>query len=183
MRGGMGWEMRGTFRREGTHVCLWLTHVDVWQKPTILHLLLFLKNVNTLRLGTHLWQVCSQNLWCQLGFKRASLMAQQVKNLPAMKETLETLVWSLGREDPLKKEMATHSSVLAWETAWTEEPGGLQSKGTKRVGHDWATEHQATEDLKDNTRDFTGGPVATTVPQCRGLVWSLVRELDPTYHS
>ena len=54
MRGGMGWEMRGTFRREGTHVCLWLTHVDVWQKPTILHLLLFLKNVNTLRLGTHL---------------------------------------------------------------------------------------------------------------------------------
>ena len=63
-------------------------------------------------------------------------MAQQVKNLPAIKETLETPVQSLGQEDPLKKEVATHSSILAWETAWTEEPGRLQSKGSQRVGHD-----------------------------------------------
>ena len=52
----------------------------------------------------------------------ASLVAQMVKNLPAMQETL---VWSLGQEDPLEKGMATHSSILAWKILWTEEPGGL----------------------------------------------------------
>ena len=50
----------------------------------------------------------------------------------------ETQVWSLGREDPLEKEMATHSSILAWKIPWTEEPGRLQSMGSHRVGHDWA---------------------------------------------
>ena len=62
-----------------------------------------------------------------------------VKNLPAMQETL---VQSLGQEDLLEKEMATHSSILAWEIPWTEEPGGQQSKGLQRVGHDLATEKQ-----------------------------------------
>ena len=61
-------------------------------------------------------------------------MAQTVKNLPAMQETQETLVQSLVREDPLEKEMATHSSILAWEIPWTEEPGGLQSMGLQKVG-------------------------------------------------
>ena len=56
-----------------------------------------------------------------------------VKNLPAMQETW---VRFLGWEDPLEKEMATHSSVLAWEIPWTEEPGRLQSIGSQRVGHD-----------------------------------------------
>ena len=51
----------------------------------------------------------------------------------------ETRVQSLGQEDPLEKEMATHSSILAWRIPWTEEPGGLQSTGSQRVGHDWAT--------------------------------------------
>ena len=60
-------------------------------------------------------------------------MAQIVKNLPAMQETR---VQSLGREDPLEKGMATHSSILAWKTPWSEEPGGLQSMGSQRVGHD-----------------------------------------------
>ena len=49
---------------------------------------------------------------------------------------LETQVQSLGQEDPLEKEMATHSSTLAWKIPWTEEPGGLQSMGSQRVGHD-----------------------------------------------
>ena len=62
-----------------------------------------------------------------------SLMAQQVKNLPAMQGTL---VGSQSREDPLEKEVATHSSILAWRIPWTEEPGGLQPKGSQRVGHD-----------------------------------------------
>ena len=67
---------------------------------------------------------------------RASLVAQLVKNLPAM---WEIWVWSLGWEDPLEKEMATHYSTLAWKIPWTEEPGRLQSMGSQRVGHDWAT--------------------------------------------
>ena len=64
---------------------------------------------------------------------RASLVAQRLKRLPVLQETW---VRSLGREDPLEKEMATHSSILAWRIPWTEEPGGLQSTGSKRVGHD-----------------------------------------------
>ena len=57
-------------------------------------------------------------------------MAQTVKKLPAMQETC---LRSLGREDPLQKEMATHSGILAWRITWTEEPGGLQSIGSQRV--------------------------------------------------
>ena len=68
--------------------------------------------------------------------KRASLMAQQVKNLPAMQETQETQVWSLSREDPLEKEMATHSGILSCKIPWTEEPSGLQCMGLQRVRHD-----------------------------------------------
>ena len=60
-------------------------------------------------------------------------MALVVKNLPAVQETW---VRSLGREDPLEEEMTTHSSILAWRIPWTEEPGGLQSMGSQRVGHD-----------------------------------------------
>ena len=61
-------------------------------------------------------------------------MAQWVKNPPVMQETQ---VQSLGQEDPLHEAVPTHSSVLAWRISWTEEPGGLQSKGLQRVGHDW----------------------------------------------
>ena len=60
-------------------------------------------------------------------------VAQMVKNLPAMQETQFR---SLGWEDPLEKEMAPHSSILAWEIPWTEEPVGLQSTGLQRIGHD-----------------------------------------------
>ena len=59
-------------------------------------------------------------------------MAQIAKNLPAMKETQ---VQSLGQEAPLEKEMAAHSSILAWRIPWTEEPGRLKSMGSQRVGH------------------------------------------------
>ena len=65
-------------------------------------------------------------------------MAQQVKNLPAMQETQ---IWSLGQEDPLEEEMATHSSLPGWRIPWRENPGGLQSVGSQRVRHDWATKH------------------------------------------
>ena len=62
-----------------------------------------------------------------------SLMAQMVKNLPALQGTQ---VQSLGQENPLEKGMATHSSILAWRISWTEESGGLQSMGLQRIRHD-----------------------------------------------
>ena len=66
----------------------------------------------------------------------ASLVAQMVKRLPTMRETW---VQSLGWENPLEKEMATHSSILAWKIPWTEDSGRLQSMGSQSVGHNWAT--------------------------------------------
>ena len=69
------------------------------------------------------------NIW-------ASLVAQSVKNLPTVQETwVQSLSWA----DPLEKEMATHSTILAWKISWAEEPGGLQSMGSQGVGHDWVT--------------------------------------------
>ena len=70
-----------------------------------------------------------------MGFPGTSV----AKNLPTMQGTQ---VRSLGPKDPLEEEMATHSSILAWKIPWTEEPGGLQLCGCKRVGHDLATKQQ-----------------------------------------
>ena len=92
----------------------------------------------------HVWQLRSCRLRLRPGAARltdeikniilwASLVAQMVKTLPAM---WQTRVRSLGQEDPLEKEMATHSSVLTWRIPRTEEPGGLKSVGSQRVGHD-----------------------------------------------
>ena len=83
---------------------------------------------------------CCVNFCCMakwFGYTdRASLVAQIVKNMPSIQE-----IWvqSLGWEDPLEKEMATHSSSLAWRVLWTEEPGRLQSTGLQRVVDDWVT--------------------------------------------
>ena len=75
-------------------------------------------------------------IWSDLILKKwASLVAQRLKHLPSM---WEIWILSLGWEDPLEKAMATHSSILAWKIPWTEEPGGLQSMGLQRVGHDWS---------------------------------------------
>ena len=68
-------------------------------------------------------------------------MPHQVKNLPAMQEMQDTWIWSLGQEDPLEEEMATHFSILAGKIPRTQESGGLQSKGLQRVEHDWAHKH------------------------------------------
>ena len=77
----------------------------------------------------------------------ASLVAQRVKRLPARRETS---VQSLGGEDPLEKEMATHSSTLAWRILWTEESGRLKPTGSQRVGHDWAISHFHTMDFQQD---------------------------------
>ena len=90
----------------------------------------------TLTRRTFVVKVMSQLFNMLFGFVMASLVAQRLKNLPAV---WETQFWSLGWEDPLEKEMATHSSTLAWKVPWMEEPGRLQSRWWQRVGHDWET--------------------------------------------
>ena len=75
----------------------------------------------------------TKSLNCVATTIQAYLVAQMAKNLPAMRETQ---VQSLSQKDALEKEMANHSSVLAWKIPWTEEPGGLQSMGPQRVRHD-----------------------------------------------
>ena len=82
-------------------------------------------------------RLLSWEMWFYLVYTfQTSLVAQMVKCLSTMRKTQ---VQSLGREDPLEKEMAIHSSTTAWKIPWTEEPGRLQSMGSQRVGHDWAT--------------------------------------------
>ena len=66
-----------------------------------------------------------------------------------MQEQQEMQVWSLGQEDPLGKEMAPHSIILAWKIPWTEEPGGLQSKGSQRVWQDWLSMHSKKTHIDD----------------------------------
>ena len=85
-----------------------------------------------------LWlsSLCLLFAWAVLHSLWASQVAQTVNNLP---EVRETQVGSLDREDPLEKEMATHSSILAWRIPWTEEPCGLQSVGLQRIGYNWVT--------------------------------------------
>ena len=69
------------------------------------------------------------------------LLAQWVKNLPAMQETQEMSVQSLSLEDPLEEEMAINTCILTWKIPWTEDLGGLQFMMSQRAGHDWATKH------------------------------------------
>ena len=86
----------------------------------------------------HEWFLCSMQ--CTLiAFYPASLVSQLIKNLPALQKTC---VQSLGQEDPLEKEMAMHSSILAWEISWTEGPARLQSMGSQRVRHVLTTKQQ-----------------------------------------
>ena len=77
--------------------------------------------------------------------------AQRVKSLPAM---WETQVWSLGREGPLEKGIATHYSILTWRIPWIEEPGGLQSTGSQRVGRDWITNTFSFTSYTQNSHDI-----------------------------
>ena len=89
-----------------------------------------------------------------------------VKNLPAMQETWRSRFKSLGREVPLKEEMATHSRILAWRIPWTEEPGGLQSMGSQRVQH--------------NLADSTHTLVCSSWPSLCGSSFFSLGEWQPT---
>ena len=84
----------------------------------------------------HIYWALLCQLWLGIQCKMTSLVTQMVKHLPIMRETW---VQSLCRDDLLEKEMATHSSILAWKIPWMEETGRLQSLGLQRVRHDWAT--------------------------------------------
>ena len=109
---------------------------------------------------------------------RASLVAKRVNRLPAM---WETRVRSLGWEDPLQKEMVTHSSILAWRIPWTEESSGLQSTGSQRAGYNWETSlsfflYTAFKSFPDgsvvmnpsaNARDVSSIPGSATSPPGR----------------
>ena len=107
-----------------------------------------------------------------------SLMAQTVKNLPVMQETQ---VCSLCGEDPLEKGMATHSSMRAWSNLWTEEPGGLQSMGSQRVGHNWAT--NTFQIWMQNKLDQTRWPrMSKFHSSYSGHLWALILNPRHTNH-
>ena len=95
-----------------------------------------------------------------------SLVAQMIKNLPAMQETW---VQSLGWEDPLEKGMVTHSSIFAWKIPWTEESGQLQSTGSQRVGHNWVTNTQTPEPYM-----FRCYGLSQYIEQSRRWVWLMI---------
>ena len=90
-----------------------------------------------------------QPLWPERGFPGGSEVKASACSCFCLPARRDTWVRSLGREDPLEKEMATHSSILAWQIPWMEEPGGLQSMGSQRVRHDWAN-NQRSLFLKTN---------------------------------
>ena len=102
----------------------------------------------------------------------ASQVAQWVKNLPAVQDMQEKWVHSLGLEDPLEEGMATCSSILAWRISWTEEPGGLQSMGFQRAGHDWS-EWACRHALYGILIPWPGiKPVPTAVEACSLNQWT-----------
>ena len=106
---------------------------------------------------------------------RTSLVDQMVKRLPTMQETR---VRSPGQEAPLEKEMATHSSILAWRIPWMEEPGGLQPMGLQRVGHDWATSLSLSLSYTGLKKTITPSWVteATAIAACGGRRRPAVRD-------
>ena len=115
-------------------------HCLMWFPPLALsfYLKTLLRLLKTMSLSSSLrfpFHFCLVKRW-------ASPVAHLVKNLPAIQETRETPVWSLGRQDPPEKETATHCSIFAWKIPWTEEPGRLQSMGSERVRHHSATKHR-----------------------------------------
>ena len=102
------------------------------------------KQMNQLSWG--LWLCGSSKInFCKHYWLMTSLVAQMVKCLPTMRETR---VQSLVQKDLWEKEMAAHSSILAWKIPWTEEPGRLQSMGSQRVGHNWATSLSLSDTIK-----------------------------------
>jgi len=108
-----------------------ISFLPIWSKKILSFGKNYLTEILKRQLCHSVIQSCVQHFLRVYWF--ASLVAQMVRNLPAMKETW---VRFPGQEAPLEKGMVTHSSTLAWRIPWTEEPGGLQSMGSKRIGRD-----------------------------------------------
>ena len=106
-------------------------------------------NAGDLSLIAGLWRSPGEGLGYPVQYSWTFLVAQRSKHLPAMPGTW---VQSLGWEYPLEKEMATHSSILAWKIPWTEDPSGLQSTGSQRVRHNLATSLLLSANVNSNSR-------------------------------
>ena len=111
-----------------------MTQIYRWQKAGMINK--YLQVRNGFQIYIYIYIIYTHTHTHTHTYILTSLVAQTIKHLPAMRETR---VQFLGWEDLLEKEMATHSSILAWRIPRTEEPGRLQSMGSQRVGHDWAT--------------------------------------------
>ena len=110
-----------------------------------------------------------------------------IKNPPAMQKMQETLVQSLGGEDPLEEEMATHSSILVWKFPWTEEPDGLQSMGPQRVRHDQALTYPKRSSLEVGEKGGLESQALETVAHSSGCdhcrkMWKTRKELGVDSH-
>ena len=113
---------------------------------------------------------------CEMSAMRASLVAQRLKQLPPM---WETRVRSLGQEDPLEKEMATHSIILAWRIPWTEKLGRLQSMGSQRVGQDRVTSLSLSSKTQDLTLSQTFLKVAVPAGKSAALLRGVYKLSPP----
>ena len=111
-----------------------MTQIYRWQKAGMINKYLQVRNGFQIYIYIYIYYIYTHTHTHT--YILTSLVAQTIKHLPAMRETR---VQFLGWDDLLEKEMATHSSILAWRIPRTEEPGRLQSMGSQRVGHDWAT--------------------------------------------
>ena len=153
-------------KEQRSHVCLWGVHYEQrlsWGLETRV-----MKNIIYIDHKRH-WQVAeNHDFSCVYPIKYIKkkksiyltfLVTQTLKNLPAVQETQ---VWSLGWEDPLKKGMTIHSSILSWRIPQTEEPGGLQSMGLQRVGHDRAT-HTHTHECCISTKNLLNSVMRTLI--------------------
>ena len=152
-------------------VCVCITQPQKIMKDTVAATWMNLKEYHTKMKSDRERQI----LYGGLRGKGASLVAQRLKCLPGMQETWAQ---SLGREDPLEKEIATHSSTLAWRIPWREEPGRLQSMGSQRVGHDWVTSLHFTSEVKNLPSDACHCRRHRFDPWVRKIPWR--RKWQPT---
>ena len=146
--------------------------MTVWDSETSLYLMVYFLKKKKKKKRQKTEQGCWQAHWCGLIIIWLPLGSSVVKNLPVIQKLQEVWVQSLGQEDPLEEEMATHSSILAWRIPWREEPGGLQSTGLQRVGHAWIDLAHTRYSLVKKIRSDQLSP-------CKCLCWTTILKVPP----